>query len=280
LVTLVDSNFLKSNDYESYFAKIYFDAKIEMKKQQGKDEKRLEEEMKKKQDDNEDDNYRYDNYSYSSSELNDYSVLLIPQYDKNANVQKFFEKLIKSKDPKVRMNTAIALLKNNKPVADSILLQLAADDKYRSLLYFKLEQIKQLNKFPEKYKTQLLFTKSDLVGDKNYDKIDSIQFLRKLQTEYNNKMGVVYFYKYRIKKEDDWKIALCGLQPLNEKEINSDMSFSTMTDKKLKSDEPEVEQLNKQLRKVIIDAHPSGAYFYGGNSYYGKYAAPAGDYEN
>ncbi len=283
LVTLVDSNLLKSSDYENYFAKIYFDAKIEMKKQLGKDEKRLEEELKKKQDNgsNEDNNYSYDNYSNSSNQLNDYSILLIPQYDKNTNVQKYFEKLIKSKDPFVRINTATLLLKNKKTVADSILLELAADDKYRSLLYFKLENIKRLDKFPEVYKSQLLITKSELISSKNYDKIDSIHFLQKQQTDYNNKNGFVYFYKYRIKKEDDWKIALCGLQPINEKEINTQMSFTILTEKKLKIDESEIEQLNKQLRKLIIDAHSSGAYFYGENySKYNKYGMNEGGYDD
>ena len=38
LATLVDSNFVIAKDYGNYFTKIYFDAKLELKKQQGKDE--------------------------------------------------------------------------------------------------------------------------------------------------------------------------------------------------------------------------------------------------
>ncbi|MBL0144630.1 MAG: TraB/GumN family protein [Chitinophagaceae bacterium] len=207
LVTMVDSSMLTFSDYESYFAKIYFDAKIEMKKQQGKDEKRMEDELKKK-DENDTETYSYSSYKYSSSSLNDYCVLLMPQYDKNVNVQKYFEKLLRSKDPQVRMNTAVALLRNNRPVVDSIIVQLASEDKYRSSLFYRLEKIKQLNKFPVKYKNQLDITRSFLIEDKNYDKIDSVSFLRKEVTTYDGKKGLFIFINTELKKKMIGKLAL------------------------------------------------------------------------
>ena len=44
LVNLVDSNLIAAKEYEDYFTKIYFDAKIELKKQQTKDEKLMRKE--------------------------------------------------------------------------------------------------------------------------------------------------------------------------------------------------------------------------------------------
>jgi uncharacterized protein YbaP (TraB family) len=278
LVTLVDSNLMKSTDYESYFAKIYFDAKIEMKKQQAKDERRVEEEMKKKEKgDDEDDRYNDNTYDNYSGVLYDYSALLLPQYDKNVNVQKFFEKLLKSKDPTVRLKTATTLLRGGKPVADSILLNIAADDKYRLQLFNVLFKNKLSNKFPTKYATQQAITKSFLIGEKSYDKPDSLSFVKKELINYQDKKGWVFYYRYRLKKEDDWKIAICGLQPVNEKEISDCDELSFFGDKKIKKDEPEVEQFAKQLKRLIIASHDSGKYFYSNNNY-GAYPPMEGGY--
>lgn len=266
LVTLVDSNFIKANDYENYFSKIYYDARIELKKQQGKDEKRMEQESKK------DDNVnllRYTNFGYSNNKsgLNDYGILLLPFYDKNANAQKYFEKLLQSKDPDVRLNTAVLLIRSNKNVADSILLQLADADQSRAKLFTKLEKAKRLDKFPIKYKNQVDIARSLMLDDRGYDKIDSVIFIKKQAAAYRDKKGQVYFFKYRIKKEDGWKIGISGLQPEDETVVSSDDHLTAMTDKKLKEDETQDEQLQKILKKMIFTLYRSGKYFYNTNNY-------------
>jgi len=80
------SNLITAKDYESYFTRIYFDAKIELKKQRGKDEKRMEEENNK-----DDDSRGYD-YSSSSGNLSDYAVWLMPFYDSKPGVADFLKK--------------------------------------------------------------------------------------------------------------------------------------------------------------------------------------------
>ncbi|HMD01080.1 MAG TPA: hypothetical protein VKH37_13045, partial [Ferruginibacter sp.] len=269
LVTLVDSNMLQAKDYESYFSKIYFDARIELKKQHGKDEKKMEQEIKKDDDDEDSRSYRYRDYENSS--VTDYEILLAPFYDKNSNVQHFFEKLLQSKDADVRLNTAVVMVRNNIAVPDSVLLNLAAADEYRGLLYTKLEEAKKLDKFPAKYKNQLDLARSYMVEDKDYDKIDSIVFLQKQIAEYPGKRGTVYFFKYRVKKEDDWKIGMSGLQPEKESEVSSNDRLADMTDKKIKIDEPLEDQLQKLLKKTLFGFHKSGRNFYGSDDYYGRY---------
>ncbi len=267
LVTLADSNIIRANEYENYFSKIYFDARIELKKQQGKEEKQME--MDSKRSDNRVSNPRYNNNGNLS--LNDYRDLLMPFYEKNTNVQHFFEKLLQSKDPDVRLNTAVVLLHNNKNVADSILQILAAKDQFRGKLFSRLEAVKRLDKFPVQYKNQMDIARSYLLADKDHNKIDSVVFLKKQTAAYQGKKGVVYFFKYRVKKEDEWKIGISGLQPENEKEVSSDDKLTTMTDKKLKKDEPQDEQLQKLLKKVLFTFHKSGQYFYGSDDYYEKF---------
>jgi hypothetical protein len=159
------------------------------------------------------------------------------------------------------------MLRKNLPVADSILLNLAAQDLYRSKLYVNLEKIKRLDKFPAKYKNQPDMARSFLIADKNYSKVDSVVFIKKLAAAYLYKKGVVYFFKYRVKKEDDWKIGISGLQAADEKVILTDDKLTGMTDKKIKKDEPLDEQLKDQLKKKLFSFHPSATNFYGYNNY-------------
>jgi hypothetical protein len=267
LVTLVDSNLVKAADYESYFAKIYFDAKVELKKLQIKDEKLLEKELIKEDDEN---RAKYTSnsgrYNYKSS-LDNYSVLLLPFYEKKKNVQLFFERLLQSREQDVRLTAAVLMLRNNIPVADSILTNLAAENLYRSKLYVKLEKAKQLDKFPEKYRDQYEIARSFLLANKNYTKIDSMVFIKKQPVAYLDKKGMVYFFKYRINKEDDWKIGISGLQPKDEKSIYTDDKLTSMTDKKIKKDEPLDDQLQKQLKKILFSFHKSARNFYGSSNY-------------
>lgn len=269
LVTLVDSGYIQPSQYESWFSKIFFDAKLELKKQKVNDEKKMEAENKKDEENDETD-YAYPaRYSSSehSDELRDYAVLLAPFYDQNVNVPKFFDKLLQSKDDDVKMNVAVVLLKNNKPVPDSIFAGIAAKDNLRGRLYAELEDIKRLDRFPAAYKTQASLAKSYLLMEKSFDKVDSVVLTGKEAASYDNKKGVVYFFKYRVKKEDDWKMGISGLQPENENEVSSDNKLCSMTDKKLKEDKPAAEQFREQLKKLLFNFHPSARNFYESNRY-------------
>ncbi|RYD92415.1 MAG: hypothetical protein EOP54_20860, partial [Sphingobacteriales bacterium] len=150
LVTLVDSGFVQAKEYRNYFSSIYIDAKVAQKKQQAKDEKIMRADKKNSEDDDDDNDYvvsrgRYNNASFG---LDDYGILMMPFYEKDKNVRQYFDKLLRSKDETVRMNTAVLLLRNQKEVPDSIFNSLAADDKFRGALYDKLERAKRLDRFP------------------------------------------------------------------------------------------------------------------------------------
>jgi uncharacterized protein YbaP (TraB family) len=269
LVSLADSGYIEAKDYETDFSKIYFDAKIELKKLQGKDEKRMEEESRKgKEEEDTEYNESYRSRSSDNDDLEQYVVLLLPFYDKNPGVQKFFTRLLQSKDPFVRMNTAVSLLRSGKTVPDSVLTQLAAEDQFRARLFYRMKKNKLLAKFPAKYNNPLDLARSNLVLDKDLEKMDSIVYISKQKVFTGKKSGFVYFFKYRIKKTDDWKIGLSGLQPENEKEADDDDTFASMTDKKLKTDEPINEQFNKLLKKIIFGKHDSGENFFNGDRSY------------
>ncbi len=267
LAQLVDSGFIKGRVYKDYFTNIYFDAKILLRKQQGRDEIKMADDRKKDANDPEESmvvknfngNYRD---AAENSELDNYAILLAPFYDSNANVHKFFDQLLKSNNDNIRMNTAVLLLRNNKPVADSIFTAFALKDVTRAMLFTKLEEAKRLDKFPLQYKTQIAIAKALLMDDKNYNNIDSVSFVAKQPAWYKQKKGTVYFFKYRIKKGDDWKMGISGLQPENVKDVTSNNKLCLMTDKKIKDDKPVLEQFQEQLKKLLFSFHKSAKNFY------------------
>jgi len=270
LRTMVDSGFITAKEYEPYYSKLYFDAKIELKKQQNTDEKLLE---KQSQDISEDDNadtyrtssFRAQGYGQNSGTgigIDDYSVLLSPFYDTHPAIPKFFDKQLQSKDAGVQLNAAILLIRNNKKVPDSVLLQIASKDDYRARLLTRLEEIKHTELFPAKYKNQDSVARALLLNDKSYDKFNDIAFEGKQLVTLNEKNGYVYFYKYKVKKDDDWHLGISGIQPANTNEVSANGVLTKMTERKVKTDIPESEQFNDQLTKLIMQQHKSAQNFF------------------
>jgi hypothetical protein len=262
LIKLIDSNYITAKNYKNYFTKLYFNARVELKKQQGRDEKILEEENDK---DDEQKNYPVYN-AKSGTDLKDYAVLLMPFYNK-PQVKIFFNKLLYSKDASLQLSIAVLLLRNNIFVPDSILNNLAAKDEYRSKLYKALDTVGLLQKFPKQFNSQIQLSKSILLTDKRYNKVDSIVYLSGKQITFNDKKGVVHFFKYRVKKEDEWKIGISGLQPVNINETSSEGMLVKMTDKKIKANEPLQNQLDTQLKRLLFSQSKSGKNFYENENY-------------
>jgi len=263
LATLVDSGYLRSSDYESYFSQLYFDARIQWKKQEGRDEKRLQ----KKEEDG-DESVRFDNEEETDDLLADYAVLLMPFYDRNATVPHFFNKLLQSRDPALRLSTAILMLRNNRPVADSIIQALAASDQYRSTLLKELTGIHKTDRFPRNFHNQADVARSLLVSNKGGVDFFDVQLVDKKMVQFRQHKGYIYFFRYKITKDDEWQIGLGGLQPVNGKEVGTDDDFVRLTGKKLRADIPVRDQFEKQLKQLLFSKRKSAHSFYLDNDYY------------
>ncbi|HEY4111674.1 TraB/GumN family protein [Puia sp.] len=263
LADLVDSNYLRAADYEPWFSQIYFDAKIQWKKQESKDERRLQ----KKEEDN-DDNTETDGEEAAGNDLDDYAILLMPFYDKNPTIPHFFEKLLQSRDPQLRLSTSLLLLRHGRPVADSIFLALAANDASRSLLYQGLVAIGSVERFPLRYRTQEDIARSLLVASRGANEFAAIQLVDKQPAKFKDTKGWVYFFKYKINKDDDWQLGLSGIQPVNRKDLSTDASFVMLTAKKLKASTPAVEQFAGQWRKLLLSRRKSAASFFQDGEYH------------
>ncbi len=279
LVTLVDSGYMKPGDYENYFSGMYVDAKVAWKKQQAAEEKIMESNNRKDAISDEEvvvvEDYSGSGDSYT---LHDHAVLLMPFYDSNKNVRQYFARLLSSKDDLVRLKAAVLLLRNKRDVPDSILNGLAASDKHRGILYDKLEQVKRLDRFPAKYKNQLDLARSYMLMQSDGPQMDSVAFLKKLPASVKGKTGMVYFFKYRQKKTEDWKIGMSGLQPLSAKDVSANDVLASLTDKRLLVNEPLDDQLQKQLKKKVFPFYSSGKNFYREENNY-LYNKSLGDYE-
>ncbi len=281
LVSLVDSSYLKEADYESYYTKIYFDAKVELKKQQQLDQKSLE---KDENDDNSSTrvllSHYYSHNHYNPEEqkrINNYATLLMPFYDKYPTVPKFFEKLLQSKALDVRLFAAIKMLQNNKPLPDSTLPSLAANDKYRSKLLSELERIKKKSLFPVQYKKQESLAKSILLNQTESETFSDIQTVGKKFVQLKDTSGFAYLFKYKLQKDDDWKMGISGLQPIDSMEANSNDEIAFADDKNIQTANSEAEQFDKKLKELILSTHKSAAYFFTSHAYNYSNNAEDGD---
>ena len=227
------------------------------------------------EDDDQDDvglGYRRSGRDYGNETLSLYSTLLMPLYDKNPAVAQLLQQLLLSNDQRLRYNTALLFLRNGKAVPDSIIGYYAADKEYRYELYNDLKDLKKQSLFPVKYNSQMYLALSKLYNEAEYNKPDTIVFLSKKSLAWANKEGFIYFYKYKQKKEEGWKIASLGLvqkdstafefEKQKRRADNYSLDFTSLSDVKLKEDEPVEDQLNERLKQLIYSKRASAKEFY------------------
>lgn len=295
LKELVDSNMVKPESYNIYFSKFLIEAKQELKKQ-AIEEKKISIE-KARENLNEGKNYGYSDskMDVGNEDLNTYATLLLPFWDSNPNVKPLFQQLLASNDKRLKYNTAILLLRNNKAVPDTLWSYFASNDDYRYLLYKDLMELKKMEKYPVKFNDHKLLGKSRLLEMRQYSSPDTIQYIDRSEISYKGRKGFIYFYKYKLKKDDvSWKIATVGLVPEDPKKFlfdgmpqqsrftlaipgmfnrfdrNEDFNFTAFREYKINEDEPLKDQLNKELRKMIVSKRKSARLFYqayGGGDY-------------
>ncbi|HEX8314342.1 MAG TPA: TraB/GumN family protein, partial [Flavisolibacter sp.] len=119
--TLLDSNVISAKDYETYLPKFIIEAKQALKKQFIKEKTKAIEKAQKDEEEkqNANRNNREDS-DYGNSRLNLYAGLILPFWDKHPQVQTIFNQLLSSSDKRLKYNTAYLLLRNKRPVPDTM----------------------------------------------------------------------------------------------------------------------------------------------------------------
>lgn len=267
LTYAVDSSYVKAETYKQYFNKFLLEAKQQLKKEVAREH---EKEMNKLQNDDADDadSYRYNYRGNVDNDLEDYAVLLMPFWDNSTEVPALFNKILQLQDKDTKLSVAVLMLRNKKAVADSILNNLAADDKYRIDLYNDLKDAKLTDKFPAKYLNQYDFSKSLLDDVSYYAKPDTIVFTNKILVNSNRQKGWLYFYKYKKSKDDkEWFIAYSGLQPTDtskiKTEFNSYKKYFIDFSREVYNTENINETQSILLKKCLYSLRESSSQFYG-----------------
>ncbi len=279
LTTMVDSGYVKGEEYESYFPKFFSEAKQELKKERARESQLAIAKAEKANKTTVED---YDKINTKQIEignelLQSYAVLLLPYWEKNAGVQMYFNDLMKLKNKQIRFEAMMLLLRNNKTISDTLLNFYGSQDVYRASLYGALKKVKLLNKFPAKYNNQSMLVRSAIVSFSNNENYDTLVLLDKLPTSYKDKKGVVYFYKYKNRKEEKkWRILSFGLQPTNNNEYDDDnnvftsiktYSYDRSNNNTLDEAKPVKPQLVELLKTMQYKMHKSATQFYAENYY-------------
>ncbi|WFO14866.1 hypothetical protein M601_013190 [Cellulophaga baltica 4] len=168
LAKLKAEGLVKPSSYKKYRKQMLNDAKIQLKRELGKNSKRNT-------------NQYYDNLyvSSKSSVLEDYVQLLHP-FSKEKDVQLFFEKLDLLEDADIQTTKAALLAHTPNAINNEALHELAENMESRNLLFTKLKAVEKLSLFPSPYKTQKHLAEAQLFDRKNIDKEkDSVLFIAK-----------------------------------------------------------------------------------------------------
>jgi len=287
LAVMVDSNLVDKKVYDIYFSKFLMEAKQELKKQAIAEKQKAIEKAELNKEDKKNDSSLYgddEDKDAGNEKLRLYATLLMPYWDANTNVQPLFRQMLSSSDKRLKYNTMLLLLRKNKPCPDSLMTHFATQDEYRYELYKDLKELNKGARFPSQYNNHLDLGRSKVLSEKTYDKPDTLVFVDKLPAEVKGKKGLVYFYKYKTKKDDaSWKLATVGLVPedpgqfefekddkededrferYNEYSPVSRFDFTGFSTTKIKVDEPLLNQLNKELKKMLYSRRKSAKEFY------------------
>ena len=124
--TLLDSNMIGPKEYEPYLSKFVIESKQLLKKQMIQEKtKAIEKAQETDEDKNSYNRYNDSDKDFGNSKLSLYATLLLPFWDTNPQVPQIITQMLSSNDRRMKYNTAILLLRNKRPLADSLLAEIA-----------------------------------------------------------------------------------------------------------------------------------------------------------
>jgi uncharacterized protein YbaP (TraB family) len=273
---LIDSNLIRPSVYESLLPKFMLEAKQLLKKQLIQEKARSIEKAKNDEEGKKNLNvYNADEDDNGNRRLSLYASFLFPFRDKNAQVESILQQLLRSADKRLRYNTTMLLVRNNQSVPDSLLDQFAGLDEFRHQLYTDLQALRKESLFPAGYRSQQSLARSRLIALHSYRRPDTVVFLQTLPLQDESRDGVVYFFKYKEKEEDNtWKIGTAGLYPKDSTqlyfkqegvtaslEIDKD-DFTELSSIKLSADKTVAEQIELHRKRLLYSRRKSAQRFY------------------
>ncbi|HSU26773.1 MAG TPA: TraB/GumN family protein, partial [Chitinophagaceae bacterium] len=275
LGVMVDSGIVKPGEYERYYNKFLLEARLELKKQVIAEKTKAIEKAEDNKPGNKNNQHDEDeDDDGGNDELELLATLLLPFNDQQPAVLPVLRQMLQSSDKKLKYATMLLLMRNNKPIPDTMLNYFAGMDDYRYRLFTRLKKLNKIKQFPAAFNNHLDLGRSALLDKKSYGKPDSLVYIDRLAATFKDKKGFIYFYKYKARKDDiSWKLATVGLVPedpaafefeeedkspfdwknfslLDFQWFTNKYDFTSFSDTKLKEDESLQDQLNKALKKL------------------------------
>jgi len=254
LATIVDSAYTNKQVLSPYKNRIKYDAKIELKRQLSRN---ISESST---------SYYSQNNSRGFEVLKYYQSILIPFYD-DSDIQAFYSKALNSENNSLKLITALKLAEHDKQVNDTLWHYLSEQTDSRIALYKGLKEIDKIDLFDSSYMTQKDFCFADLYAQTD-TLTDSVQFIARRKVISHADSGYVYFYKRKRADDNYWELNYCGIQPLDESQISTDMKFSyssyqyKLRDKN-DNEKKMIDKISEQIK--MKDRQRVGTY---SNSYY------------
>jgi hypothetical protein len=194
--------------------------------------------------------------------LNNYAEWLVPFYDRPA-VNKWFGQLLQLKSVPVKFETTLLLVRNNRPIPDTMLRSLAADDRYRVKLYEGLSKAGKGDLFPAEFRNQEAMARSLLFGLHGLGgKEPELKTVGKQRVTTKKTTGWVYFFKYKVTGQEGWMMAISGVQPDRASEVNTNKELVEWTRLPLNDASPEEQQFQRKLPQWVLARRQSAVMFY------------------
>ena len=150
-------------------------------------------------------------------------------------------------DPGLKMQAALALIKNDKKVSGDEVYKVAASHEYRSSFYLELKKINRLKLFPKEFLSQVELARSDVfVYGYDEDYPVNVKFIKeKMMGKGRNKLK---FYLFKVEFNQSVYLGIAGSYSTNKNNLESDNKFTGIYwDQEF--DEAQVEQYFQQYLK-------------------------------
>lgn len=188
LALLTDSNQVDRKIIETEIDLILLEAKNELKRVNGTDEK---------------------SYNFSTQALINYCKILHP-FRSRPEVKAFFDKVYRSKKRTLLLQYIDFNTQHGQTTPDSILQFICDDREYILKLYLQLQENKQTERMPAKYHSidTLITLYCEKKFESKYDnkgKVESVIILSSREEIIKNQPCVIYFVKFKRKRELDWR---------------------------------------------------------------------------
>ena len=275
LLQMTDSGLVVAADVKPFYTKFLLEGKHWYKKALAQENvdgmKKKAKELNKDNDDKDDNgfgvlysrmsNLREDEDKFT--DLYDHLVLLTPFYETEPSVKELVHQCFGLQNKEFRYKLMkLMIRKNLAPFPDTLLNYFAADEKLRRRLYNFLNMEKQLDKFPKAYSQPIDMARSRLAA-MGGTKPDTVAYVGIRPFTWRTKKGDMYFFKYKMKKDDKWKWATVGLLPEDKKTTwDTDDRFDELMKRKVDETKKTDEQMNTILKEALYSQRSCAAGFY------------------